>query len=101
MIARQVICCLGWWYFGRIPIGVTFEAWSILENVFIWAFLDSKLVALVDWGSLQVAPGTFIDARTKAHGNSSKPPKTSFFTTDPRCGKICHRSFLGEQKPRS
>ncbi len=33
---------------------------------FLQAYLDPALVALVDWGSLQVEPGSFIDAQMKA-----------------------------------
>ena len=33
---------------------------------FLQAYLEPELVALVDWGSLQVEPGSFIDAQMKA-----------------------------------
>ena len=33
---------------------------------FLKAYLDPELVALVDWGSLQIEPGSFIDAQMKA-----------------------------------
>ncbi len=33
---------------------------------FLQAYLDPELVALVDWGSLHVEPGSFIDAQMKA-----------------------------------
>ena len=33
---------------------------------FLRAYLEEDLVALVDWGSLHVEPGTFIDAQMKA-----------------------------------
>jgi len=33
---------------------------------FLQAYLDTDLVALVDWGSLHVEPGTFIDAQMKS-----------------------------------
>ena len=33
---------------------------------FLQAYLDPALVALVDWSSLHVEPGSFIDAQMKA-----------------------------------
>jgi predicted transposase YdaD len=60
---------------------------------FLRAYLDPKLVALVDWGSLHVEPGTFIDAQMKSS-------EADLLFTATVHGEDTHFYFLCEHQSR-